>query len=199
MTSLVLRRSMGTLFTKAPGMGRYARNASDGALLWSYTTGNTIGSSAAVDHGVVYIGSNRWQALRSQFLDRRGDMELSRWRSQPTPRPSGGWSTSNSWIWPTRTPWGRSLLQAGSRSRSMRWRRSASPAVGAISIVLSFANNPLSALGEGIGEKSEDLVPRSFKEWLGEIVSSKQKTDVIKKRSHPAMRTMREVLCTPPP
>ena len=36
----------------------YALNASTGALLWSYTTGNDVGSSPAVANGVVYVGCN---------------------------------------------------------------------------------------------------------------------------------------------
>src|SRR5260370_33893704 len=35
----------------------YALNATTGAILWSYTTGNAIESSPAVVNGVVYIGS----------------------------------------------------------------------------------------------------------------------------------------------
>ncbi len=35
----------------------YALNASTGALLWKYTTGNYVDSSPAVANGVVYIGS----------------------------------------------------------------------------------------------------------------------------------------------
>ena len=36
----------------------YALNASTGAKLWSYTTGNPVDSSPAVANGVVYIGSD---------------------------------------------------------------------------------------------------------------------------------------------
>ena len=36
----------------------YALNASTGALLWSYTTGNDVYSSPAVANGVVYVGSD---------------------------------------------------------------------------------------------------------------------------------------------
>jgi uncharacterized repeat protein (TIGR01451 family) len=36
----------------------YALNASTGAKLWSFATGNLIGSSPAVVNGIVYIGSN---------------------------------------------------------------------------------------------------------------------------------------------
>ena len=36
----------------------YALNASTGALLWQYTTGNSVSSSPAVADGVVYVGSN---------------------------------------------------------------------------------------------------------------------------------------------
>jgi len=36
----------------------YALNASTGALLWSYTTGDHVYSSPAVVNGVVYVGSN---------------------------------------------------------------------------------------------------------------------------------------------
>jgi outer membrane protein assembly factor BamB len=36
----------------------YALNASTGAKLWSYTTGNIVSSSPAVAHGVVYVGSH---------------------------------------------------------------------------------------------------------------------------------------------
>ena len=35
----------------------YALNASTGALLWSFVTGNLVGSSPAVADGVVYFGS----------------------------------------------------------------------------------------------------------------------------------------------
>ncbi len=35
----------------------YALNASTGAKLWSYTTGDTVYSSPAVANGVVYVGS----------------------------------------------------------------------------------------------------------------------------------------------
>jgi outer membrane protein assembly factor BamB len=35
----------------------YALDASTGAKLWSYTTGNAIGSSPTVANGVVYVGS----------------------------------------------------------------------------------------------------------------------------------------------
>ena len=35
----------------------YALNASTGAKLWSFTTGNSVESSPAVANGVVYIGS----------------------------------------------------------------------------------------------------------------------------------------------
>ena len=35
----------------------YALNASTGALLWSYNTGNAVGASAAVANGVVYVGT----------------------------------------------------------------------------------------------------------------------------------------------
>ena len=34
------------------------RNASTGALLWSYTAGNRVGCSPAVANGVVYVGSD---------------------------------------------------------------------------------------------------------------------------------------------
>ena len=33
-------------------------NASTGALLWRYTTGNYVSSSPAVAYGVVYVGSD---------------------------------------------------------------------------------------------------------------------------------------------
>ena len=36
----------------------YALNASTGAKLWSYTTGNSVLCSPAVANGVVYIGSD---------------------------------------------------------------------------------------------------------------------------------------------
>ena len=36
----------------------YALNASTGARLWSYTTGNAVSTSPAVANGVVYVGSN---------------------------------------------------------------------------------------------------------------------------------------------
>jgi outer membrane protein assembly factor BamB len=35
----------------------YALNASTGAFLWQYTTGNEVESSPAVANGVVYVGS----------------------------------------------------------------------------------------------------------------------------------------------
>ena len=35
----------------------YALNASTGALLWSYATGDVVTSSPAVANGVVYVGS----------------------------------------------------------------------------------------------------------------------------------------------
>ena len=35
----------------------YALNASTGALLWKYTTGEQVYSSPAVANGVVYVGS----------------------------------------------------------------------------------------------------------------------------------------------
>jgi eukaryotic-like serine/threonine-protein kinase len=36
----------------------YALNASTGALLWSYTTGNEVYDSPVVANGVVYVGSD---------------------------------------------------------------------------------------------------------------------------------------------
>jgi len=36
----------------------YALNASTGALLWQFTTGNTVESSPAVANGMVYVGSD---------------------------------------------------------------------------------------------------------------------------------------------
>ena len=35
----------------------YALNATTGAKLWSYTTGELVDSSPAVANGVVYVGS----------------------------------------------------------------------------------------------------------------------------------------------
>jgi len=36
----------------------YALNATTGAFIWNYTTGNSVFSSAAVADGIVYVGSN---------------------------------------------------------------------------------------------------------------------------------------------
>jgi outer membrane protein assembly factor BamB len=36
----------------------YALNASTGALLWSYTTGDGVYSSPTVAKGMLYVGSN---------------------------------------------------------------------------------------------------------------------------------------------
>ena len=36
----------------------YAYSAATGALLWSATTGNAIGSSPAVANGMIYVGSD---------------------------------------------------------------------------------------------------------------------------------------------
>jgi outer membrane protein assembly factor BamB len=35
----------------------YALDAATGAQLWTFTTGNVVGSSPAVANGVVYVGS----------------------------------------------------------------------------------------------------------------------------------------------
>jgi outer membrane protein assembly factor BamB len=45
----------------------YALNASTGAKLWSFTTGNAVYSSPAVANGVVYVGSedNKVYALNA--------------------------------------------------------------------------------------------------------------------------------------
>ena len=41
----------------APHYGIWALDASTGAILWSYATGDTSYSSPAVANGVVYVGS----------------------------------------------------------------------------------------------------------------------------------------------
>jgi len=65
----ILRCQSSTSFTSSPAVVNgavyfgcnnnvYAVNASTGETLWSYATGSTVQSSAAVAHGVVYIGSD---------------------------------------------------------------------------------------------------------------------------------------------
>jgi outer membrane protein assembly factor BamB len=179
----------------------YALNSSNGALIWSFTTGNTIGSSPAVVDGVVYIGSTDGKVYA---LNASSGVEI--WSYQTgggvvsSPAIVDGVIYFGSWD-------GFSYALGGSSAPSLLQQAwvpqplSAAEAVGitvgalgAVSIVLSFVGNPLSALGEEIGEKSEDLVPRSLKEWLGEIVSSKQKTEVLKKSGPLLTPTKPEVL-----
>lgn len=47
----------GTLYVGSYDGNVYALNATTGAKLWSYTTGNLVTSSPAVANGALYIGS----------------------------------------------------------------------------------------------------------------------------------------------
>jgi outer membrane protein assembly factor BamB len=47
----------GVVYVGAVDHNVYALNATTGAKLWSYTTGNDVYSSPAVANGVVYVGS----------------------------------------------------------------------------------------------------------------------------------------------
>ena len=47
----------GVVYLGSDDSNVYALNASTGALLWKYTTGDHVDSSPAVANGVVYIGS----------------------------------------------------------------------------------------------------------------------------------------------
>jgi hypothetical protein len=40
------------------GNSFYALNATDGSIIWSYVTGGSVKSSAAVANGIVYVGSD---------------------------------------------------------------------------------------------------------------------------------------------
>ena len=58
----------------------YALNASNGELLWSYTTGDIVISRPAVAKGVVYVGSwdGKFYALNASR--RQLCLELCNWR-----------------------------------------------------------------------------------------------------------------------
>ena len=47
----------GVVYVGSGDFNVYALNASTGAKLWSYATGNSVESSPAVANGVVYVGS----------------------------------------------------------------------------------------------------------------------------------------------
>ena len=47
----------GVVYLSSQDHKLYALNAISGAILWSYTTGDSIDSSPAVVDGVVYVGS----------------------------------------------------------------------------------------------------------------------------------------------
>jgi len=47
----------GTVYVGSGGYNVYALNATTGAQLWSYATGNIVWSSPAVANGAVYVGS----------------------------------------------------------------------------------------------------------------------------------------------
>lgn len=179
----------------------YALNASSGALVWSFTTGNTIGSSPAIVDGVIYIGSTDGKIYA---LNASSGAEI--WSYQTgggvvsSPAIVAGVVYFGSWDGYVYALGGSSvpgLLQQVWVPQPLNAVEAigvTAVALAAVSVVLSFASNPLSALGEQAGEKGEGLVPDSVKEWLQDIVSSKQKTEV-EKRSGPLLRpTKPEVL-----
>jgi len=179
----------------------YALNTSNGALIWSFTTGNTIGSSPAVVNGVIYIGSTDGKVYA---LNASSGVEI--WSYQTgggvvsSPAIVGGVIYFGSWdgyVYALGSSSQPSLLQQVWVPQPLSAVEAigiTAVALGAVSVVLSFVSNPLSALGEQAGEKAEGLVPDNLKEWLQDVVSSKQKTD-IEKRSGPLLRpTKPEVL-----
>ncbi len=179
----------------------YALNASSGALVWNSTTGNTIGSSPAIVDGVIDTESTDGKiCLR---MPRVGQRSGAIRRAGESFRPllsSPALSTLGRGMVDVYALGGSSvpgLLQQVWVPQPLNAVEAIGVtvvALAAVSVVLSFASNPLSALGEQAGEKGEGLVPDSVKEWLQDIVSSKQKTEV-EKRSGPLLRpTKPEVL-----
>ena len=54
----------GVVYVGSDDHNVYALNASTGAKLWSFTTGDYVDSSPAVANGVVYVGSTTTTCMR---------------------------------------------------------------------------------------------------------------------------------------
>jgi len=179
----------------------YALNASNGALVWSYTTGNTIGSSPAVVDDVVYIGSTDG---RLYALNATSGAEIWSYLTGgavvSSPAIVGGVAYFGSWngyVYALGSSPVPSLLQQVWVPQPLNAVEAigiTAVALGAVSIVFSFVSNPLSAMGEQVGEKTEDLVPDNMKHWLEDVVSSRQKTEIEKRNAPPLRPTKPEVL-----
>ena len=179
----------------------YALNASNGVLIWNFTTGNTIGSSPAVVNDVIYIGSTDGKVYA---LNASSGAEIWSYQTSgavvSSPAIVGGVIYLGSWdgyVYALGNPSAPSLLQQVWVPQPLSAVEAVgitAVALGAISVVLSLVSNPLSVLGEQAGQKAEGLVPDSLKEWLGDVVSSKQKTEIEKKNAPLFRPTKPEVL-----
>lgn len=179
----------------------YALNASSGGLIWSFTTSNIIGSSPAVINGVIYIGSTDGKVYA---LNASNGVEIWSYQTSggvvSSPAIVDGVIYFGSWdgyVYALGSTSGLSLLQQVWVPQPLNAAEAVgitAVALGAVSVVLSFASNPLSALGEQAGEKAEGLVPDNLKEWLGDVISSKQKTEIEKKNAPLLRPTKPEVL-----
>jgi hypothetical protein len=67
-------------------------------------------------------------------------------------------------------------------------------AVGAVSIVVAAATNPVGTSAGKATEKTSDLLPESVKKWLSDFASSKRKPALDQKKGSPFLPTKAEAL-----
>jgi len=184
----------GTVFVGSRDGSVYALSTATGSLIWKQTTGNGVSSSPAVVNGVVYVGSTDG---RLYAYNATNGAQI--WSYQTlgavvsSPAISGGTVYFGSYdfgVYAIGTASSLSVLQQVWVPQPINAAEAVGVSVvamGALSVVVSFVSNPLSAAGEGVGKKTEELVPDEVKDWFGEVVSSKRKTKVERKEA-PSLR-----------
>ena len=178
----------GTVFLGSKDGSVYALNAATGSLVWRRQTGNGVSSSPAVVDGVVYIGSDDGRIYAYNATSGTDVWSFQTGRAVVTsPAISNGVVYFGSWDTYVYAIGSTSSTQPLLQQVWVPQPQNTVEAVGltvvvtgAVAAVASFVVDPLAATGEGVGRKTEDMVPDDVKQWFEEIVSSKQKIEVGK-------------------
>ena len=199
----------------------YCLDASNGNLIWKYTTGNEAGASPAVADGKVYFGS--WDnniycldALNGGLVwkySTDGELWSSAIVADGNVYVSGeiqekiyafGSSETSAQSPPTSTSAGSPTSEYVAELYAVAWVPPAetaaaaaavtATAVGIAATVQASISNQVGTQSGKVGEKMIDLLPDGFKRWLEEFVSSKRKARVSQKTASALLPTKAEVL-----
>jgi len=179
----------------------YALNAFNGSKAWSYATGNYSNSCPAVAYGTVYSASKDGNVYA---LNASSGSKIWSYKTGSaivcSPAVVDGvvyFGSYDGYVYALGGFSEASLLQQVWVPEPLNAAAAigvSAAVLGAASIIFSFVSNPLSGMGEQIGEKTKDMVPDDTKHWLEDVVSSKKKTEIEKKSGPPLRPTKAEVL-----